>query len=407
MDILRLQSTNGGLLLYLDNDNPSGWIQIRPKSGPLGALSRLRQSLPDFLCKALVDSIVRILVSVKLTILVALVPTCLFITTKKRIAMTLTSRCARKEVRKGYNVLGVFYGHPGVFVNSSHRAIALAREEGFKAKMLAGVSAEDCLFADLEFDPAILGCMTCEASECLTRDRPFNPFIHNIIWQVGSIGIANMTFNNDKFSILVDCLEKDFGPNHSRILCRSSPIKIAPKSTRTTNSLFSSTVWRKTLDLTTVAYYVGRVLPQAVSKIETFTVADLRKAEVQSHFDVASTLYVPPRDTGPVDPDHVVPEGHRILQGSPAMKTFLMDLALKPRLLEEYRENPAAVVDRVDGLTEDEKYGLELGTEGPVYALMSRTAEDVSSGKKLSRSDLLGGKPTAFVGLVVILAVVV
>lgn len=89
------------------------------------------------------------------------------------------------------------------------------------------------------------------------------------------------------------------------------------------------------------------------------------------------------------------------------MKTFLMDLALKPRLLEEYRENPAAVVDRVDGLTEDEKYGLELGTEGPVYALMSRTAEDVSSGKKLSRSDLLGGKPTAFVGLVVILAVVV
>uniref|UniRef100_A0A0W0FD80 Tetrapyrrole methylase domain-containing protein n=1 Tax=Moniliophthora roreri TaxID=221103 RepID=A0A0W0FD80_MONRR len=274
--------------------------------------------------------------------------------------MTLTSRCARKEVRKGYNVLGVFYGHPGVFVNSSHRAIALAREEGFKAKMLAGVSAEDCLFADLEFDPAILGCMTCEASECLTRDRPFNPFIHNIIWQVGSIGIANMTFNNDKFSILVD-----------------------------------------------FAYYVGRVLPQAVSKIETFTVADLRKAEVQSHFDVASTLYVPPRDTGPVDPDHVVPEGHRILQGSPAMKTFLMDLALKPRLLEEYRENPAAVVDRVDGLTEDEKYGLELGTEGPVYALMSRTAEDVSSGKKLSRSDLLGGKPTAFVGLVVILAVVV
>ncbi|ESK83031.1 uroporphyrin-iii c tetrapyrrole (corrin porphyrin) methyltransferase [Moniliophthora roreri MCA 2997] len=347
------------LVERLSADPPSdGYPQIaihewRTVIEPYQDCAKVYQS--DFLCKALVDSIVRILVSVKLTILVALVPTCLFITTKKRIAMTLTSR-----FRKGYNVLGVFYGHPGVFVNSSHRAIALAREEGFKAKMLAGVSAEDCLFADLEFDPAILGCMTCEASECLTRDRPFNPFIHNIIWQVGSIGIANMTFNNDKFSILVD-----------------------------------------------FAYYVGRVLPQAVSKIETFTVADLRKAEVQSHFDVASTLYVPPRDTGPVDPDHVVPEGHRILQGSPAMKTFLMDLALKPRLLEEYRENPAAVVDRVDGLTEDEKYGLELGTEGPVYALMSRTAEDVSSGKKLSRSDLLGGKPTAFVGLVVILAVVV
>ncbi|KAI3606145.1 uroporphyrin-iii c tetrapyrrole (corrin porphyrin) methyltransferase [Moniliophthora roreri] len=405
MDILRLQSTNGGLLLYLDNDNPSGSTQIRPISDPLGALSRLRQKPPDFLFDDIGGTCANLSI---------------YYDKEKDRYDSYIQMCEESFLPTftfGYNVLGVFYGHSGVFVNPSHRAIALAREEGFKAKMLAGVSAEDCLFADLEFDPAILGCMTCEASECLARDRPFNPFIHNIIWQVGSIGITNMTFSNDKFSILVDRLEKDFAPNH------------------------------------TVVYYVGRVLPKAVSKIETFTVADLRKAraQVQSHFDVVSTLYVPPRDTGPVDPapvgvridaieayrsslkwsarninrklsyaynryesdvidklkGYVIPEGHRILQGSSAMKTFLTDLALKPRLLEEYREDPAAVVDRVDGLTEDEKYGLKLGTEGPVYALMSRTAEDVSSSKKLSRSDLLGGKPTAFVGLVVIIAVVV
>ncbi|OAX34568.1 hypothetical protein K503DRAFT_832959 [Rhizopogon vinicolor AM-OR11-026] len=69
-----------------------------------------------------------------------------------------------KDVRAGHHVLGVFYGHPGVFVSPSHRAIAVARQEGYKARMLPGISAEDFMFADLEFDPAYSGCRTCEAT---------------------------------------------------------------------------------------------------------------------------------------------------------------------------------------------------------------------------------------------------
>ena len=42
------------------------------------------------------------------------------------------------DVRKGLTVVGVFYGHPGVFVNPSHRAIAIARREGYQAMMLPG-----------------------------------------------------------------------------------------------------------------------------------------------------------------------------------------------------------------------------------------------------------------------------
>src|SRR5436190_18899857 len=53
-------------------------------------------------------------------------------------------------VREGLQVCAAFYGHPGVFVYSSHAAVRRAREEGHEARMLAGVSAEDCLFADLE-----------------------------------------------------------------------------------------------------------------------------------------------------------------------------------------------------------------------------------------------------------------
>src|SRR5215469_15932550 len=53
---------------------------------------------------------------------------------------------------KGLNVCVVYYGHPGVFVDPSHNSIKQARAEGFNAVMLPGISAEDCLFADLGID---------------------------------------------------------------------------------------------------------------------------------------------------------------------------------------------------------------------------------------------------------------
>ena len=107
-----------------------------------------------------------------------------------------------REVRKGHHVLGVFYGHPGVFVSPTHRALALASKEGYYAKMLPGISAEDYMFADLDFDPSVYGCMTCEASELLLRNRRLNPSTHNIIWQVGSVGINTMEFGVRIVSLL-------------------------------------------------------------------------------------------------------------------------------------------------------------------------------------------------------------
>ena len=40
-------------------------------------------------------------------------------------------------VRKGKKVCAVFYGHPGIFVFSSHEAIRIARAEGYPAVMLS------------------------------------------------------------------------------------------------------------------------------------------------------------------------------------------------------------------------------------------------------------------------------
>lgn len=61
-----------------------------------------------------------------------------------------------KYVKDGLRVCVAFYGHAGIFVLPSHEGIKQARELGFTAYMLPGISAEDCLFADLGIDPGTI-----------------------------------------------------------------------------------------------------------------------------------------------------------------------------------------------------------------------------------------------------------
>ncbi|KAL5480173.1 hypothetical protein ACEPAI_1443 [Sanghuangporus weigelae] len=293
-----------------------------------------------------------------------------------------------QDVRAGHDVLGVFYGHPGVFVAPSHRAIAIARDEGFKACMLPGISAEDYLIADVGFEPAMHGCASYEATELLVRDKPLNPSMHNIIWQVGSVGVNTMVFDNAKFSLLVDYLENVFGAEHK------------------------------------IVHYIGAILPQSESTIEAFTVAELHKDEVVKKINPASTFYVPPRsvaepsdamaqklgiaDSGrylrglfpPVPfagPDfsttpaygsnelaavrkidkHPAPNQLKTFHTSDALKKLTVDLALHPKLLNEYRANPTAYAEAVEGFTEQEKTALSLGSSGAVEAAMMGSAFDV------------------------------
>lgn len=93
-------------------------------------------------------------------------------------------------VRAGERVCAVFYGHPGVFVYPSHEAVKRARAEGFSAVMLPGVSAEDCLFADVGIDPATTGCLSYEATDFLFQNRAMDPASAMVLWQIGVLGNA-------------------------------------------------------------------------------------------------------------------------------------------------------------------------------------------------------------------------
>lgn len=123
-------------------------------------------------------------------------------------------------VRQGRRVCAVFYGHPGVFVHPSHAAIEQARREGFPARMLPGISAEDCLFADLELDPLERGCQSFEATHFLWKLR-FDPGIPLILWQAGIVGVTT-TLGADRGSPeglrrLAAALLAHYPPTHQAI----------------------------------------------------------------------------------------------------------------------------------------------------------------------------------------------
>jgi uncharacterized protein YabN with tetrapyrrole methylase and pyrophosphatase domain len=135
-----------------------------------------------------------------------------------------------QEVRKGKKVCGAFYGHPGVFAWAPHESIKQAKAEGYKAHMEPGVSAEDCLYADLGIDPGKYGCTHIEASQYMFRNKSFDASSYLILWQVGIAGDKSLT----KFSttsqykqVLVDMLLETYPQDFEIILyeCAVLPIE--------------------------------------------------------------------------------------------------------------------------------------------------------------------------------------
>jgi hypothetical protein len=121
------------------------------------------------------------------------------------------------EVRVGRTVCGAFYGHPGVFAQAPHRAIHQARAEGYAAHMEPGISAEDCLYADLGIDPGTVGCQHYEASQLMFYERRIDPSAYLVLWQVGIAGDRSFR----RFStapayrqLLVDLLAEHYPLDH-------------------------------------------------------------------------------------------------------------------------------------------------------------------------------------------------
>jgi uncharacterized protein YabN with tetrapyrrole methylase and pyrophosphatase domain len=127
-----------------------------------------------------------------------------------------------------------FYGHPGVFAFPTHEAIRQARARGHEATMLAGVSAADCLYADLGVDPAEHGCQDFEATDFLLKRRRFDPNVSLILWQVALIGQSEYRtrgWSPAPAAVLVEYLSDFYPLDHQVALYHASEYAICPSKT--------------------------------------------------------------------------------------------------------------------------------------------------------------------------------
>ena len=168
-----------------------------------------------------------------------------------------------EHVRKPQDVCVVFYGHPGVFDRTSRDAVDRARAEGFRARILPGITAEDCLYVDLEIDPGPSGMQSFDATDFLVRDRTPDLTVPMILWQVGIVGGSRTTgkVRRPGLFVLSERLAELYGSEHEVVVYEATP------------------------------FPVGRPM------IERCAVADLADAGVTG----LSTLFVPARDVASVN----------------------------------------------------------------------------------------------------------
>jgi Tetrapyrrole (Corrin/Porphyrin) Methylases len=111
-------------------------------------------------------------------------------------------RCNRYEdicdqlmtcVRQGHDVVWAVYGSASVMVTASRNAIRRARQEGFEARVLPGISAPESLWADVlvpnRFPSASwCGCTVATAEDYLRAPWRFDASMRLVLMMLNTIG---------------------------------------------------------------------------------------------------------------------------------------------------------------------------------------------------------------------------
>ena len=217
-----------------------------------------------------------------------------------------------------FNVIACFSLSPDPLLEiNRHRLIFL----GIPARILPGISAEDCLVADLNIDPSLPGMQTLEATDYLLRRRTLMTDLHVVIWQVGCVGDTGFNFKgykNENFSLLIDSLQKVYGENY------------------------------------VIVHYICNQFPICRSRVDRIPLSDFHKPEIAKEVTGVSTFYIPPAFARPVDPALAVKfglvanekEAEKLTTGKrvidrygPREKTALKELG-SWKLPEEYKFTP-------------------------------------------------------------------
>jgi precorrin-6B methylase 1 len=163
------------------------------------------------------------------------------------------------DVRGGLRVCACFEGHPGVFVYASHESLRILRAEGYRGRMLPGISTQDALFCDLGIDPGEYGCQSFDATDFLLRS--FEPDVTSalILWQLGGIGDYRFWYvppKSNNLEVLAEVLAGFYGEHHT-VLAYQAPIFVIGKPTVTRTQIAKLAE----LDAYSVTLYVPPLRP--------------------------------------------------------------------------------------------------------------------------------------------------
>ena len=308
----------------------------------------------------------------------------------RRITYVQMAEVMLQSVREGLNVVGVFYGHPGLFVNPSHRAIAIARQEGHAAFMVPAISALDCLFADVGIDPSSRGCQIIEASDLLLRRRPLLVDGHVIILQVGSVGDMGFRFSgfpNSHLADLIHYLQDAYGEDYEIINYTAAQLSIVDP----------------VIELVALSRLLEPEMHATVTGISTFYIPPKTGAANRPRHGLRSEPGAPgwPRDLSEpgscptFEPSgepytaqelkyisqlagHEVPRDYRPSRPSREFYEQIRKMSLDPAILERYRDDRYAVFDTAFSLSDREKTAIWSRNFGRTRAEMQRSEKDVA-----------------------------
>jgi precorrin-6B methylase 1 len=168
-----------------------------------------------------------------------------------------------ESLKEHRRVCAVFYGHPGIFVWPSYRAIQIARKDGYRAYMLPAVSSLDCLFADVGFDPSRHSCQIVEATDLLVRLRRPDVSASVIIFQVGCVGDLGYNsrgYDRRNVPILAEYLASYYGLDYEVILYEAAQYPVCKPKIRRIS--IAGLVDAKPSGITTL-YIPPKILPGA------------------------------------------------------------------------------------------------------------------------------------------------
>lgn len=131
---------------------------------------------------------------------------------------------------EGKEVCAAFYGHPCIFVSPAQEAAKRARALGFIVSMLPAISAMDCLYADIGFDPGVRGCQVFESTDFVVRMREPDPSTPLIILQAGAAGAMDYTASAAaepaRVAVLMNHLLRFYSGHHEVTIYETAPLPV-------------------------------------------------------------------------------------------------------------------------------------------------------------------------------------